>query len=388
MLITGSTRTCRSGALPANTPLNHWLVPVFNGKVRLNKTPLAYWMLAIPLRLGMPLNNVTIRLPSVLAAVTLGLIILALGGRLLSRRVGLIGSGLFFTSLTAMDWGRNACVDMTLCVCVAAAMAVFHAVVIERRSTGWLLLGGVFIGLGCLAKQFTAYLALPSMLLTVLWLCRRRYRNADAADRALPRLAAWMTAGMVLLVTIRAVAVLHWWRRLGLTTGTGVIVSAAVLLVAAPALYARRAGGELRTDIRRLLPLSLAALALSLAMFAPWMLYMARLFPQAGDVFSQQNTGRVLGTENWSGRAGDLFTGYYLWSLLKWTLVWAAVWPLALVAAFRRGTGQRRDPARGADLSGAVDIRLLCDAQLRGGSAGPLHPAGGGSGLPAGRLVD
>ena len=85
--------------IPPNTPLNHWLVPVFNGQPRLVKTPLAYWLVAGLVKLGMPMDEFTSRLPSAIAAVLTAIVVLALGRRIMPPRAALLGALMFSTSL-------------------------------------------------------------------------------------------------------------------------------------------------------------------------------------------------------------------------------------------------------------------------------------------------
>ena len=68
------------GQIPPNTAFNHWIVPVFNGQPRLVKTPMAYWCLAGLLKLGLPLNEFTARLPSAIEAVLLAVLTWRWGG--------------------------------------------------------------------------------------------------------------------------------------------------------------------------------------------------------------------------------------------------------------------------------------------------------------------
>ena len=93
--------------IPPNTTINHWIVPAFNGQPRLVKTPLAYWCLAGLLKLGLPLDDFTARLPSAIEAILLALVTLALGRKMFGPRAGLLGALVLTTSIGLMTWGRN-----------------------------------------------------------------------------------------------------------------------------------------------------------------------------------------------------------------------------------------------------------------------------------------
>src|SRR4029079_18941010 len=70
---------------------------------------------------------------------------------------------------------------------VAADWATTHAV--EKASTRWLLLAGVFLGFGFLTKMLQAFLVVPGLAATYLWAAPttvwRRIRQLLAAGVAI-----------------------------------------------------------------------------------------------------------------------------------------------------------------------------------------------------------
>ena len=78
------------------------------------------------LKLGLPLNEETARLPSLLAAILTALLVLHLGRRLFSPRVALLRGCFTATALGTWKWGRNARPEMMLAMLWTAAMVCFH----------------------------------------------------------------------------------------------------------------------------------------------------------------------------------------------------------------------------------------------------------------------
>jgi len=70
----------------------HWVVPHFNGQIRLQKTPLMYWAVAGLSYLSGGVDEFTVRLPSALSALACCLVIGAFGSVMFGRREGIIAS--------------------------------------------------------------------------------------------------------------------------------------------------------------------------------------------------------------------------------------------------------------------------------------------------------
>ncbi|NIA07028.1 MAG: phospholipid carrier-dependent glycosyltransferase [Actinobacteria bacterium] len=329
------------GPVPPNTTLNHWLVPVFNGLPRLVKTPLAYWSLAGLLTTGFPLNDFTARLPSALAAIGLVALTLALGRRMFSSRAALMASLMLATSLGLFSWGRNARPDMQMTFWMSAAMTCFYVATqgTARRANLWLLLGWLATGLACLAKEFVPlFLALP----VVTYLCwRASAKNHPQQSRSL--LATYMIAsavGLVVTVLVMRVPALQWRWLLGWPEVSANILTIVLALGLPAAWYAIRCRGW--TELRILLPTALPGAVIVCLMFVLWMLYMGHLFPQAQSILSHQTLERAVGGGGWLKRSAAPLTGYYIWSLAKWTLPWAVFIPGAVVVPFMDRTRKDR----------------------------------------------
>jgi len=331
-------------ALPPDTPVNRWLIPVNNGRPRLAKTPLQYWLIAASGAALGGVNPTTARLPSAAAAVACVLIALALGRRMFGPRAALLGALMLATTVGFQKWGRRARPEMALTFLITAAMGCFWLGLnarTRRGRVGWMIGFWVAMALANLAKQFLPLLLALPLLAYVFW--RHHDGRADAGDApgGAPRraLATWAiaTAGGV-LVAVAAVTfpALHVWRLAGLGDTRGGLATMALLVAAPLAWYMVRTRGW--RGLWPLLPVGVGGAALMFAAFLPWMAHMRRLFPHAGDVFSEQIAQRAAGTGEWQmGRPW-----YYLLPLVELTLPWIGFLPGALAAAWMKRFARHR----------------------------------------------
>jgi 4-amino-4-deoxy-L-arabinose transferase-like glycosyltransferase len=319
--------------IPPNTAFNHWMVPVENGRPRLVKTPLEYWLVAWVAGSGAGVNEWTARLPAAIASVLCVLVTLALGRRMFSPRAALFGAAILATSFGFWRWGRSARPEMTLCLMTTTAMACFYAGMNARgrwRHVAWMAGFWVAMGLGNLSKEFVPLLLSWGLLAWLFW----RQSDADAGpakSRAhLIRFLVLAGAGLAVYLACsygfeRVPALI----RLKNAPGGGLIVHGimAVCLGAPMATYFFAARGW--KPILTLLPTTIPGLAVMAALFLPWFYYMGVLFPHvAGGIFAHQVTERSAGTGDW--HADPPY--YYVWSIILYLLPWLAFLPGALAA--------------------------------------------------------
>ncbi len=319
------------GPIPANTSVNHWMVPVFNGEPRLVKTPLAYWCVAGLLKLGLPPDEFTARLPSALASIALAVLVLALGRSMFSPRAALMAALMLGTSLAFVDWGRNSRADMQMTLWMSVALAcLFWALrQSESRKRNLLLLAAWgALGLANLAKQMAPMFILLPAGLYLCWLASTASAKDAPARRTLIRYLIVAGLGFVLCALVRAMPFLHWWRPFGLSDGRGTAITMAIALGGPVLLYT--VWSRPWREAKAIAPTILPGVALMLLVFVPWIAYIANTLPQASAVFVDQTSSRALGVDGWPHRSYFPLSGFYIWSLAKWTLPWVIFLPGAL----------------------------------------------------------
>lgn len=155
-----------------------YLVPTFNGRLRPDKPILAYWSMALPMRLLGP-SAVAARLgPAVAMAIT-ALLTFAAARRLLpAGGAGLWAMAVLAATPLAIVEGQAATADALLLAAVTGALACFAAALTGDGGRLWPWLGlGVALGLAQLAKGPVG-LALPGLgIATTLAILGRRARQ-------------------------------------------------------------------------------------------------------------------------------------------------------------------------------------------------------------------
>ena len=183
-----------------------WLTPHAPDELPLNKPPLTYWLIGISYKL-FGANYGSARLPSVLAALFVLLIVYWLAAKQAGVRAGQISVAVLASSYLFMSFARMAMSDMLLTLWITASLACFTLVLKtpEPGSRKFALLGYVFLALGVLTKGPVA-LALVAMPV-VLELLLGRKRDVLKRLRLVP--------GLILFVLIAAPYFFFVYARLG-----------------------------------------------------------------------------------------------------------------------------------------------------------------------------
>jgi 4-amino-4-deoxy-L-arabinose transferase-like glycosyltransferase len=147
-----------------------WVVPHFNGLLRVDKPALLYW-LQLGAYAAFGVNEFSARLPSALAALAAVLLTYELGRRLFGAATGLIG-GLVLASAALFGAAAHfANPDALLGACTVLTFLCYW-----RAYTGsrwWLVGAGAAAGLGVLAKGPVAVVVPSAAMLLFLLLSRR-----------------------------------------------------------------------------------------------------------------------------------------------------------------------------------------------------------------------
>ena len=270
-----------------------WLMPHYLDTPFLVKPPLMSWLVAAASAVfpntaaGLPVSDASARLPSLLATLLTVVVVFQLGRTMFDRRTAWVAAFVYATSLGAALYAFNATVEAALTLFCTWAFAEFWWA--QQASTAsarrWHLLWFyVALGLAMLAKG-------PMPMVMV----------------ALP-IAVW------------------WWtdRPVRLLAGYGPRAAGSALRLAV-----REAWPRLRTALGRLglwwgVPLFLA-------IFVPWMLYVAGRAGYAWELWKYEYLQRMEGDYPGTGSSG---AWYYIPILLGLALPWCLSVPAALAAPF------------------------------------------------------
>lgn len=133
------------------------LIPQFNGKPRVNKPPLFYWIVAASDRLAGEATERSARMPSLVMGLLMLIITVLLGRRVYGDRVAFIG-GLILLSMPLFLALSKCCItDMTLSTFMVAALTLLMLGMLELsspRKAAWL--ASVCLGLALLTKATPA----------------------------------------------------------------------------------------------------------------------------------------------------------------------------------------------------------------------------------------
>jgi 4-amino-4-deoxy-L-arabinose transferase-like glycosyltransferase len=144
----------------------HWLIPTCNGEVRLNKTPLSYWLVACVAKITGKVDEFSARLPSVIFGILSVAAILYFLSRWLSFRTAAISASVWATTFGYIRCSQNARPDMALTFFVILCFLSFYSATItqeRKEQIVYFLVFWISFALGMLAKGPAplAYVSIP-----------------------------------------------------------------------------------------------------------------------------------------------------------------------------------------------------------------------------------
>ncbi len=130
----------------------NWLVPEVGGEDYFRKPPLVNWAVATSVTLTGTRSEWSVRLPSVLAVLALGLGILHWGRQLLGLNGSLSAALIAMTNISMMEKGRLIEIEaIYIALTGLATIAWLHYYQLRKAGIGWLV-AGIILGLAMLAK--------------------------------------------------------------------------------------------------------------------------------------------------------------------------------------------------------------------------------------------
>ena len=171
--------------------------------ITVDKPPASLWVMALSGRI-FGFSPWSMLAPQALMAVGAVALLWATVRRVAGPGAGLLaGAVLALTPVAVLMFRFNNPDALLVLLMVAAAWATTHAV--EKGSTRWLLLAGVFLGFGFLTKMLQAFLVLPGLAAAYLWAAPtrpwRRVRQLLAGGVAIVVSAGWWLLAVALWPT-------------------------------------------------------------------------------------------------------------------------------------------------------------------------------------------
>ncbi len=132
-----------------------WAVPSYNGQLRIEKTPLNYWLVALAGKLIGRIDEFGARVPSVVCAILSTLAILYFVKQWLGFRTAMLSALIWSTSLGFVRYGRSARPEMSLTCFVTIAFLAFYSAIHaagRKRQVAYMLIFWVSFGVAMIAK--------------------------------------------------------------------------------------------------------------------------------------------------------------------------------------------------------------------------------------------
>jgi len=132
-----------------------WVVPVYNGEVRIQKPPLNYWLVALTAKITGHIDDFTVRVPSVILALLSTVAILYFINRCLGFRAAVLSALIWSTSIGFVRYGRSARPEMSLTCFVTIAFLAFYSALEtaqRKRQIAYLLIFWASFAIAMLAK--------------------------------------------------------------------------------------------------------------------------------------------------------------------------------------------------------------------------------------------
>ncbi len=132
-----------------------WIVPMFNGRERVNKTPLSYWLVAAATKIAGKTNEFLVRLPSAAMAVFSAIAIFYFVYERLGFGTGAIAAILWSSSMGYIRYSHTGRPEMGLACFVTIAMMSFYSGIKSqnrRKQILYMVIFWVSFGLAMLAK--------------------------------------------------------------------------------------------------------------------------------------------------------------------------------------------------------------------------------------------
>jgi 4-amino-4-deoxy-L-arabinose transferase-like glycosyltransferase len=197
----------------------NWIVPHFNGYPYLRKPPLVNWAIALSIKAFGARTEWTVRFPSVLAMLAMGLVMLYACAPWLGVNAALAAVLIAYTSAGIVEKGRIAEIEAIYIALFGMAFSCWLGWTATGRSR-WLIwpVTGLFLGLGLLAKGPPNLAFFYAIAGFIAWRSARKKGTTAAMDTGL---ASWAhLCGVIIMIGVFALWCVPYMRQAS-TLGAG-----------------------------------------------------------------------------------------------------------------------------------------------------------------------
>ena len=193
-----------------------WIVPTCNGELRLEKTPLSYWLVAGLAKITGKVDEFTTRLPSAVFGLLSVAAIIYFVNQWLSFRIAVLSAAVWATSLGYIRYSHNARPDMILTFFIMLCFLTFYSAVSaksRKRQIIYMLVFWISFGLANLAKGPAP---LPLVLLPLFFYVAV-FRQWKQIPKLLPIIGMVVFLAIVLPWPLAVASRMNWnlavWKR-------------------------------------------------------------------------------------------------------------------------------------------------------------------------------
>jgi len=156
-----------------------WIIPRCNGQLRLEKTPLCYWLTAIAGKIRGAVDETAVRIPSVFIAILLTAAILYFVSEWFGFSAAVMAALIWVTSLCFVRYSSSGRPEMALTSFTAISLMAFYTGINttqRKRQIGYMLIFWLSFALAMLAKGPAPlpFVSIPIFLYILIW---RRWKQ-------------------------------------------------------------------------------------------------------------------------------------------------------------------------------------------------------------------
>ena len=193
-----------------------WILPRFNGEIRLQKTPLCYWLVASVAKITGEVNEFSSRLPSACFGIISAGAILYFASQWLGIKIAALSAAVWVSTLAFIRYSHCARPEMALCSLVTISMLSFYSAM--QTQSRWqrilyMLVLWLSFALAMLAKgPVPLVLVLPPVFLYFAFF-RQRNKIKDALPIIGPILFLLIVLPWPIMVAAKAPGEWAFWKR-------------------------------------------------------------------------------------------------------------------------------------------------------------------------------